>query len=272
MERLLYWISERESIRLKKKAGEPKPWTDDEILQHYRFCNVRRMDDKVSQWLLKNWYEPFFNHPNILTACVLARQLNNPDSLEEVGFPEKWNPSRVRRILERRAAAGLRNLSAAYIITGKMGGTKIVQIVEKVVDMVHRAKVKIDPCSMETTWSRLVGLPGIQSFMAGQIIADLRWAVTGSWADRMSWAPLGPGSQRGLNRLEGHPLKTRWCQDAFLPSLRWLIALIQTEIPKSISSRLEVQDIQSCLCEYDKYCRALLGEGRPKQRYEGYAT
>ena len=33
LDRLLYWIKERESIRLKKEAGEPKPWTDDEILR-----------------------------------------------------------------------------------------------------------------------------------------------------------------------------------------------------------------------------------------------
>ena len=37
---LLYWISERESIRKKKKSGEPKPWTKDPILRDYKFCHV----------------------------------------------------------------------------------------------------------------------------------------------------------------------------------------------------------------------------------------
>ena len=49
LNRLVYFITEREAIRLKKEAGEPKPWTSDPILQQYRFCNVRRMDDKVSK-------------------------------------------------------------------------------------------------------------------------------------------------------------------------------------------------------------------------------
>jgi len=34
-ERLVYWIREREAIRLKKEAGQPRPWTDDEILDTY---------------------------------------------------------------------------------------------------------------------------------------------------------------------------------------------------------------------------------------------
>ena len=73
--RFLYWIKERESIRKKKEAGNPKPWTDDPILQNYRFCNVRRMDDTVSQWLLKNWYEPYFDHPNMLSAAGLSSMI-----------------------------------------------------------------------------------------------------------------------------------------------------------------------------------------------------
>jgi len=68
-ERWLYWIKEREKIRLAKDAGDSKPWTDDVILQSYRFCNVRRMDDKVSQWLLNNWYKPYRGHPHMLKAC-----------------------------------------------------------------------------------------------------------------------------------------------------------------------------------------------------------
>ena len=36
---LIYWIRERESIRLLKEGGKSKPYTSDEILRDYRFCN-----------------------------------------------------------------------------------------------------------------------------------------------------------------------------------------------------------------------------------------
>ena len=94
--RLLYWIQEREKVRQLKEAGAPKPWTDDEVLQRYRFCNVRRMDDKVSRWLFENWYQPNFDHPNMLLACALARFINLPASLEVIGFPTQWRPDKIK--------------------------------------------------------------------------------------------------------------------------------------------------------------------------------
>ena len=52
----LYWYfaCERQNIFLKKKNGEPAPWTKDEILQEFKFCNSYRVNDRVSQYLLKN--------------------------------------------------------------------------------------------------------------------------------------------------------------------------------------------------------------------------
>src|SRR5262245_39207311 len=56
IKKLCYWISEREAVRQRKEAGNSKPWTADPLLQGFRWCNVRRMDDRVSKWLEDNWY------------------------------------------------------------------------------------------------------------------------------------------------------------------------------------------------------------------------
>jgi hypothetical protein len=45
------WIQERHRIYLEKAAGAPPPWTTDEIMQTYRFCNVFRELDKVTVWV-----------------------------------------------------------------------------------------------------------------------------------------------------------------------------------------------------------------------------
>ena len=52
----LYWYFayERQNIFWKKLKGEEPPWTDDPILQEYKFCNSYRVNDRVSQYLLKN--------------------------------------------------------------------------------------------------------------------------------------------------------------------------------------------------------------------------
>lgn len=269
----LYWITERESIRKKKEAGLPRPWTDDEILDTFKFCNVRRMDDRVSRWLMNNWYLPYKNHPNMLVACTLARQLNNTDSLGEIGFPEKWDADKVRNILEDRVRRGENNFSGAYMITGTLGGTKIVQIVDKVVDPIFQAlrskQLEIDTDRMESTWGRLLPFKGFSSFIAGQTVADLRYGLRGAWKDKHNWAPMGPGSKRGMNRLRSLPKDTPLKQSEFLEHFKKVRQRLQEDLPEEVYYRLEAIDIQNTLCEFDKYIRTLHGEGRPKQKYKG---
>ena len=55
----LYWYfaCERQNIFWKKLKGEEAPWTEDKILSTYKFCNSYRVNDRVSQYLLKNCLE-----------------------------------------------------------------------------------------------------------------------------------------------------------------------------------------------------------------------
>ncbi len=273
VDRFLYWIKERESIRLKKEAGKPKPWTDDVILQQYRFCNVRRMDDKVSQWLLKNWYEPNKGHKNMLIACGLARFINLPESLEAIGFPRKWNPERVKKVLHTRKLKGEKVFNAAYIVsTNGIKRDKIDYIVGDVLCPLYNTRQGIvDLSSLANTCENLIVLNGIGSFMAGQISADLRWAVEGSWKDRCVWAPIGPGSRRGLHRLLKRETMAPLRQPQFLGELRRVINTTKGGLSRKLTSRLEAIDYQNCLCEFDKYERVRSGKGRPKQKYPGGA-
>lgn len=84
----------------------------------------------------------------------------------------------------------------------------------------------------------------------------------------MTWAPAGPGSIRGANRLYGRPLEKKVSQEQFLEEIRKLFADLRHGggIPG-----MEMMDFQNCHCEFDKYERALHGEGRPKQLYAGVA-
>lgn len=268
-DRLVYWMTERESIRLKREANKPWPWTDDAILRTYKFCNVRRADDRVSRWLITNWYEPYYDHPNMVVAATIARQLNNPASLEEVGFPEKWEAAKVEKILNSRVDRDLTNFSPAYMITGTLGGTKVQQIVNKVVTPIHVTRPALDRKSMERSCQSLLPYAGFSTFIAGQVVSDLRWGMKGSWNDRMSWAPVGPGSRRGLNVILGREFDSPMRQAEFSLHFRSLMEGLKDELPPSITDRLEAIDYQNCLCEAAKYHKALNGTGRPKQLYRG---
>lgn len=269
LERFIYFIQERESIRLKRSKGLPKPWTDDEILQRYRFTNVRRMDDKVSQWLLENWYKPNYNHHNMLAAVCLARFINQPSTLEEIGFPAEWKPDWIKSSVRYLQAMGGSVYNSAYMVRGNDGQDKIETIVDYTIGPLIDDPPTIDRGSMEKTWEEIESRYGFGSFMAGQVVADLRWAMEGTWKDKRKWAPMGPGSKRGMNRLQGRETNAGIKQNYFLAELRKLVAESSLQLPKGITSRLEMIDWQNCLCEYDKVERVLFGEGRPKSLYQG---
>jgi hypothetical protein len=274
-ERLVYWVTEREQIRMKKKMGLPKPWTDDRILQSRKFCNVVRADDKVSSWLIKNWYTPYKDHPNILLAATLARHLNRVDSLEAVGFPHVWEPTRLTDLLEERSRHGLKNFSAAYLITGNHGcrdrekQTKVYQVINIVCDTMYRMAPDITPFSMRSTWMDLQGFPGVSKFIASQIVADLRWAVTGEWADRWTWFPVGPGSVKGLNRLYERDMRYKVSGRQFQVEMKEVKERLSRRLNKHLVARMEAIDFQNCMCEYDKWERTRLHEGRTRGLYDG---
>lgn len=279
LDRWLYWVQERENVRLARlkqwKRGDKQkpPWTDDEILQSYRFCNVRRMDDKVSQWLLTNWYEPNKDHPNMLLAVALARFVNKPESLMMITSivfnDDGWQADAIVDSLRKYRDKGNTVFNGAYMVRGNDGMDKIDCVVNYYVEPLKKVNDTYPKHSMENAWLTILPSFGMGSFMVGQIVADLRWAVTGEWLDKYEWAPMGPGSKRGMNRIMEVSTNATMSQEAFLSELTKLIQIGKHGLPKSLTERLEAQDWQNTLCEFDKYERCLHGEGKPKQKYPG---
>lgn len=282
-ERFFYWIKERTAIRTRRYSGEPKPWTDDAILQSYRFCNVRRMDDKVSAWLYNNWYQPNFDHKNILAAVAIARFINQVESLSYVGFPYKWDIEKIKSRMRKYRddpASPTSIFSAAYMVRGgDAGGEKVSDVVDRYVNplVVDNIKDQLDTEYMEESHAIIQKCYGFGSFNAGQIVADLRWAMKGDWVDKDTWAPVGPGSSRGMQRLLGIDVKASR-QSRIVPQeefMEFLTDLMEEGRKRKDLKKLpvvkimEAQDWQNCLCEFDKYERVLWNQGRPKQKYDG---
>jgi len=276
MDRFVYWINEREKVAVKKLAELPKPWTDDEILQQFKFCNVRRMDDRVSRWLFENWYDPNYGHCNALIACTIARFINLPTSLEIIGYPScfwsKHVVSRMKRQLREHRDGGNTVFNSAYMVRGNDGMDKIECVFDYYVAPVAGIPIgdRLKWASMREAWERVSQCYGLGSFMAGQVVADLCHAYPYTWKDRWMWAPIGPGSKRGMNRVLGRPLRSPMNQKQFNRLLQDLIRTVRPHIA-DLSIKLEGIDYQNCLCEFDKYERVLWGMGRPKHRYPGGA-
>jgi hypothetical protein len=263
---LVKFITARESVRVNKANGKPRPWTKDPILDKYRFCNVHREDDYVTQWLRANWYLHLKDDPDVWFAAVVARLFNLPASLYEImPFVLPWKPEQVRKILHKRKAAGLKNFNAAYIVsTNGIAMDKIDYIVTRVLGPLWAARKKLRPFpgrSLAEQQVLLTQFDGLGSFIAAQVIADLKYiAPLDKAKDWHTFASSGPGSRRGLNRVCGRSVDAPWNEQQW----RAVLGELQERIKPL---ELHAQDLQNCLCEFDKYERTRLGEGTPKQIY-----
>jgi len=276
-ERLYYWIQEREKVRQKKEKGDPKPWTDDVILQSYRFCNVYREYDKVTKWIAANWREPNSGHIDNWFAMAVARWCNWPDTLEELGYPVPWDPKKFIKVVRDRTKRDQKVWTGAYMIGTQGNKTdKPVFIADYVLTPLWNQRANLRPRSDDTLREfadRIVNIKNQGRFMVGQIVADIKYDKKGplySASDWHTYAISGPGSRRGLNRVLGRPVDAPWTEKEWYKQLMILYEVINTKIEISRSVEpIHAQDLQNCLCEGDKYVRVLNGEGKPRSSYNG---
>ncbi len=262
------YINERHAIYLKRFIGEPHPWTDDEILQTYSFCNVYRELDKVTVWIRENWKEPYADHPNLPFAMAVARQINWPDTLQEIGFPEHWNPERIKAIMQGRMDRKEKVYTGAYMLTGTLGGTKVEQTIDKILTPLYENPPTIYKNSLEKTWAEYLPYAGFSGFMAYEVVTDLRHSkYLENAEDIMTWANAGPGAKRGLNRIHGRLLEQTIKPRQLTIEMQELLDMAGDYIGSFLPD-LEMREIEHCLCEYDKYERVRLGEGRPRAKYK----
>lgn len=269
------FIKARERHRLAKEAGfwssKAKP---DPVIQKYRFCNVRRNDDRVTQWIHKWAFEDmgWREHSELWFAFVVARLFNNEPTLDNIaGAVLPYRPPQMRNVLNERAKLGFKNFNAAYIVsTNGRAMKKVDYIVDHVLTPMWKQRTHISTFisrqeTLATVHQLLSDQNGLASFMAAQVIADFKYANPDRWVDFHTFAASGPGSKRGLNRVLNRDKDAPMSEAEFRATLG--------RLRDSVNTRLEMepitaQDIQNCLCEYDKYQRVVTGEGEPKQLYK----
>ncbi|MEY9401743.1 hypothetical protein ABIF66_002944 [Bradyrhizobium japonicum] len=268
----IFWITEREAIRTRRKAGQPAPWTNDPIFQEYRFCNVRREHDAVTRHIAQTWREPYAGDPNLWFAMALARFINWPDTLDELGYPTEWDREHFKKVLSSRMQRSEQVFGPAYVIpNGGSSKPKIDYLAENILNRLWRARHHMalkHGVTLAAYCARLMDFDGVGSFMAAQVLADLKYVEPlRSAQDWMSFAISGPGSRRGLNRVMNRPPDAPWIEPAWRRAFGRFEDAIRPELQRIGLGDLHCQDLQNCLCEIDKYLRCALGQGRPKRKF-----
>jgi len=282
VERYFGWINERHAIYRRRAGGNPPPWTEDPILSVYKFTNPFRENDRVTVWMRENWTRPNDNRPHgeIIFNCCLFRMVGTSEFAEAHGWAYEWNPDFTRNLIADRIAQKQRTFTGAYIITNQgLKCSKAEVVVDHFLTPIweakeHLSEVATSTQSLQATHKAMASYRGWGGggFMSYEVVSDLNHTpVLAQAQDRLTWANAGPGAIRGLNRIHGRDLKKGMNQDQANKEMFDLLC----RAGKHIGSHIELKDmdmrvIEHSLCEWDKYERVRLGQGKPRSKFDAH--
>tara|TARA_R110000772_G_scaffold128508_1_gene236192 strand:- start:230 stop:1162 length:933 start_codon:yes stop_codon:yes gene_type:complete len=282
LDRFCYWQTERESIRVKKEEYKlPAPWTDDPILQEFKFCQVFREDDRTTRWFRNHIRDPLKNDPAVIMATIIFRWFNfipTGRTLLENDLLVNWDGDKAIELIKEQSQW----ITGSYIIKTPNGMDKVTGVVDCINNIWEEKtwltkKLEFDKSQEESclknAWLMLREYPYMGPFMAYEVITDLRHTyILDEASDIMTWANAGPGAMRGLNRLTGRPLEFSKRSHDWNTEMQELYQLVVRRLPAHMAMRndrvYELRDIEGGLCEFDKYSRILKGEGRTRSIYK----
>lgn len=302
----------RHQIYINRQAELPRPWTDDPILQHYRFTNVFRELDKTTIWLREHVRDRMRDSPDVFAAVAVYRWFNRITtgealfSQENVGlggelpgetafeaFVRMCREGAIEDAVGCLRAAMLSYLpergpyvTGAYIIKTPDGMDKMEGVLQAIqwlmaderpgphgmmgwmqaVDSMVRQR-----WTLQQAWAWLREFRYMGDFMAYEVVSDLRWTrLLDRAADIMTWANPGPGAMRGLGRLHNwtrsqSDMPPRIDRGQMIREMQHLLSISRSpNVWPADWPTWEMRDVEHSLCEFDKYQRVLMGEGRPR--------
>lgn len=283
---LVYWIQERWNIKKRRESGMQPPWTGDNIMATTRWCNVHREDDAVTRYIAEQWRGVWQRvGVSYVGTVVMLRMLNYIPTLKEIQKNTMFAPSGAvwgiakQTCLERRARGEKVFTSAYTISTCGKSMDKIDYVFDWVLAKCRDEKRFISLLaqdSLNDVFHRLTEVDGLGSFLAAQVLADLKNTPGHPLAKAPDWwtfsAP-GPGSLRGLSwYFFGRPVgATPTSYNRLLNICRSQVDPILQECHPDIPM-ISDQDFQNCLCEFSKYMKQLHGDTHVRNRYQAVAV
>lgn len=282
----------RQRLYLARLDRQPQPWTDDEILQEFRFTNVFRSTDRVSQYLMSEvqYGKGRSQKPaEVVFRTLLFKFFNKVETWEEieqhVGEPT-WAEFDFRQIASVLDDAAERGpiYSAAYMIPPpKLGEARkhrnhlrLLKLMmdDRIADRLAEAD------GLERVYELLATYPSVGPFLGYQFTIDLNYSPM-LGAGENDFVVAGPGARDGIEKCFGggargiEPEVIRWAVERQEEEFRRL----GLDFPKLFGRDLHLIDAQNLFCEVDKYARVahpevsgISGRSRIKQRFRPRGT
>ncbi len=283
-----YWrfAADRQSIYEARLAGAPPPWTDNEVLREFRFTNVFRASDRVSQFLLGQVVYNGDEHSpeDLVFRSLLFKMFNRISTwrgLERAVGPISWSTydhDRYAAAFDEMASRGPIYSPAYLIPPPRLGAGRKhlnhLRLLELMMEDQLPQKVE-SAGDLREVYETLAGYPSIGRFLAFQFSIDLNYTPLTSF-DENDFVVAGPGAVNGIRKCFG-PAASGCEEDVIrfvVDSQEEEFARLGLSFDGLFGRRLHLIDAQNLFCEVDKYARVvhpeargLSGRSRIKQRF-----
>lgn len=290
-----YWrfAHERQNILFKKMNGNENNLTSDLILNEYKFTNVYRASDRVSQYLISDViYSGNYDDRDTLFRILLFKVFNKIETwkvleleLGEISYEsfsyEKYDAVLTKLLLENQPI-----YSAAYIMASAKsfyGQIRKHQNHLKMIDNIIKDEVHLklkDISSMKEGYDLLLQYSSIGTFLAYQLITDINYSELTDF-DEMEFVKAGPGAIEGIDKCF-YDVGTYSREDIIryvTDNQDYHFDRLELDFKTLYGRKLQLIDCQNIFCEVAKYARIAHpefnlpnGRIRIKQKYKSKNT
>ena len=266
-----YFAAERQSIFEKRLSGQTGPWSNDPILQEYKFCNVYRAVDRVSQYMIRNvCYNKEDNNPtdrlfqiiafrifsSIETWKLLEKKLGSAptiDNLVDGSFEQALNDIKKET---SKLYTGAFILCATNAYGRQLKHLNHVELFKDMFINQDLGSKILKAKSLKQIYDLIHSFPLMGDFMSYQIAIDLNYSDLVNFSEN-EFTKAGPGALRGIKKVFEDT-------GGLSPEevIMWMIEHQDEEFKrlgynfKGLFGRpLHAIDAQGLFCETDKYCR-----------------
>lgn len=274
----LYWYfaAERHAIFERRVSNAAPPWTIDEILRRFKFCNVYRAADRVSQFLI---HEVVYSDERITVAdrlfqIVAFRLFSKIETWRGLRRIVGQSPTLIE-LRDGRFEAALDRLreeanglyTGAFILCAndaygrRLKHRNHVELLRHMFLKDDLAARLLEARSLRAVYELLHKYPLMGDFMSYQITIDLNYSSALAFSEN-DFTKAGPGALRGVRK-------------AFVDTgglspegiILWMVDHQEEEFNRRGLSfnglwgrPLHAIDCQGLFCEVDKYCREAVPE------------
>lgn len=202
----------RQDAFLRRLAGHPRPWSEDPLIDNYRFTNVYRLLDRNSQYLIKNviWkgsdstIEQFYR----ILLFRLFNRITTWDTFSEASelIWAEHDHGYLIKVIDSITDAKEPLFTASYsspqtgalhVYPGTTTAHRMIGLIERILqsdilDKIFHAE------NMKEIVAALKIAPGIGDFLGNQIALDFTYTQWGKKFATDDWTVPGPGAVSGL--------------------------------------------------------------------------